>query len=133
MHPELSNREYNTSKKIEAQLKEWGIATRIVAGTGVVGVLKGGKPGSVIALRADIDGLPVTERNNLPFKSTVTTDYNGQTAGVMHACGHDSHIAMLLGTAEVLSKMKLNGIKSKPIHNTTNECDNFSVLHVPCF
>lgn len=105
-HPELSNREFNTAKKIEAQLKEWGIATRIVAGTGVVGILKGGKPGAVIALRADIDGLPVTERNNLPFKSTVTADYNGQTVGVMHACGHDSHIAMLLGTAEVLSKMK---------------------------
>jgi amidohydrolase len=68
--------------------------------------LKGGKPGSVIALRADIDALPVTERNNLPFKSVTTTDYNGQNVGVMHACGHDSHISMLLGTAEVMSKMK---------------------------
>ena len=105
-HPELSNREYNTCKKIEAQLKVFGIETKIVAGTGVVGILKGGKPGSVIALRADIDGLPVTERNNLPFKSQVTTDYNGQKVGVMHACGHDSHISMLLGTAEVMSKMK---------------------------
>jgi amidohydrolase len=105
-HPELSNREYNTCKKIEAQLKAFGIETKIVAGTGVVGILKGGKPGSVIALRADIDGLPVTERNNLPFKSVTTTDYNGQKVGVMHACGHDSHISMLLGTAEVMSKMK---------------------------
>lgn len=105
-NPELSNREFNTAKKIEAHLKQLGIETRIVAGTGVVGVLKGGKPGSVVALRADIDGLPVTERNSLPFKSTVTTEYNGQQVGVMHACGHDSHIAMLMGTAEVLSKMK---------------------------
>ena len=105
-NPELSNREYNTAKKIEAHLKQLGIETRTMAGTGVVGVLKGGKPGPVVALRADIDALPVTERNSLPFKSTVTTDYNGQKVGVMHACGHDSHIAMLMGTAEVLSKMK---------------------------
>jgi amidohydrolase len=105
-NPELSNREFNTSKKIEAHLKQLGIDTRIVAGTGVVGVLKGGKPGPVVALRADIDGLPVTERNALPFRSVATTDYNGQKVGVMHACGHDSHIAMLMGTAEVLTKMK---------------------------
>jgi len=105
-HPELSNREFNTSKKIEAHLKQLGIETRIVAGTGVVGVLKGGKPGPVVALRADIDALPVTERGSLSFKSTVTAEYNGQQVGVMHACGHDSHIAMLMGTAEVLSKMK---------------------------
>jgi amidohydrolase len=105
-NPELSNREFNTAKKIEAHLKQLGIETRIMAGTGVVGVLKGGKPGPVVALRADIDALPVTERNSLPFKSTVTTDYNGQQVGVMHACGHDSHIAMLMGTAEVMSKMK---------------------------
>jgi amidohydrolase len=103
-NPELSNREFNTSKKIEAHLKQLGIDTRIVAGTGVVGVLKGGKPGPVVALRADIDGLPVTERNALPFKSVATTDYNGQKVGVMHACGHDSHIAMLMGTAEVLQR-----------------------------
>lgn len=105
-NPELSNREFNTAKKVEELLAQWGITTRRVAGTGVVGVLKGGKPGAVVALRADIDGLPVTERNNLPFKSNATADYNGQKVGVMHACGHDSHIAMLLGTAEVLSKMK---------------------------
>jgi amidohydrolase len=105
-NPELSNREYNTSKKIELYLKQFGIETRIVAGTGVVGILKGGKPGPVVALRADIDALPVTERGDLSFKSTVTADYNGQKVGVMHACGHDSHIAMLLGTAELLSKIK---------------------------
>lgn len=104
--PELSNREFNTAKKIEATLKQLGIETRIVARTGVVGVLKGGKPGPVVALRADIDGLPVTERNPLPFKSNATAEYNGQQVGVMHACGHDSHIAMLLGAAEILSKMK---------------------------
>ena len=104
--PELSNREYNTAKKIESELKLMGIETRKMAGTGIVGVLKGGKPGSVIALRADIDGLPVTERNPLPFKSNASSEYNGQKVGVMHACGHDSHIAMLLGAAETLSKMK---------------------------
>ncbi len=105
-NPELSNREFNTAKKIEEHLKQLGIETRIIAGTGVVGVFKGGKPGPVVALRADIDALPVTERNALSFKSNVTTDYNGQKVGVMHACGHDSHIAMLMGTAEVLSKIK---------------------------
>ena len=73
-NPELSNREFNTSKKIEAHLKQLGIETRIVAGTGVVGVLKGGKPGPVVALRADIDALPVTERNALPFKSSARSE-----------------------------------------------------------
>lgn len=105
-NPELSNREYKTGQKIEEYLKQMGIETRRAAHTGVVGILKGGKPGPVVALRADIDALPVTERNDLPFKSHATAEYNGQTVGVMHACGHDSHIAMLLGTAEVLSKMK---------------------------
>ncbi len=105
-NPELSNREVKTGKKIEEYLKQLGIETKRSALTGVVGILKGGKPGPVVALRADIDGLPVTERNALPFKSNATSEYNGQTVGVMHACGHDSHIAMLLGTAEVLSKMK---------------------------
>lgn len=76
-YPELSNREYNTAKKIEATLKQFGIETRSIAGSGVVGVLKGGKPGPVVALRADIDGLPVTERNALAFKSTATSEYNG--------------------------------------------------------
>jgi amidohydrolase len=105
-NPELSNREFNTCKKIEATLKEFGIETRIVAKTGVVGVLKGGKPGPVIALRADIDALPVEERNELSFRSKAKTEYMGNTVPVMHACGHDSHIAMLLGAADVLSKLK---------------------------
>lgn len=105
-HPELSNREVNSAKTIREKLTQMGITSRIVANTGVVAVLKGGKPGPVVALRADMDGLPVTERGNLSFKSTAKSDYNGQQVGVMHACGHDSHMAMLLGTAEVLSKMK---------------------------
>ena len=105
-NPELSNREYNTSKKIQAHLKQLGIETKVMAGTGVVGILKGGKPGPVVALRADMDGLPVTERNDLSFKSRAVGEYNGQSVGVMHACGHDSHVAILMGTAEVLSKLK---------------------------
>jgi amidohydrolase len=105
-YPELSNREYKTAEKIEAYMKEFGIETRRMAGTGVVGILKGGKPGGVVGLRADIDALPVTERNDLPYRSKATAEYNGQTVGVMHACGHDTHIAMLLGTAKVLSQMK---------------------------
>jgi amidohydrolase len=104
--PELSNREFKTAEKIEAYMKEFGIETRRMAGTGVVGILKGGKPGGVVGLRADIDALPVTERNDLPYRSKATAEYNGQTVGVMHACGHDTHIAMLLGTAKVLSQMK---------------------------
>ncbi len=109
--PELGNREFNTCKKVEDALKSFGISTRIVAKTGVVGVLKGGKPGPVVALRADIDALPVEERNSLPFASKAKTAYNGANVSVMHACGHDTHIAMLLGAAEVLSKIKndING------------------------
>ncbi|HEY2847022.1 MAG TPA: amidohydrolase, partial [Pyrinomonadaceae bacterium] len=106
-HPELSNREFNTSKLVAEKLKEFGIEVRTgIAHTGVVGVLKGGKPGPVIGIRADMDALPVTERVNVPFKSTVIGEYNGQQVGVMHACGHDSHVAMLLGTAKVLSSMR---------------------------
>ncbi|MBS1626244.1 MAG: amidohydrolase [Bacteroidetes bacterium] len=105
-HPELSNREFNTQKLIVEHLKSLGIETRLLAKTGVVGILKGNKPGAVVALRADMDGLPVTERVNIPFASKVKSEYNGQQVGVMHACGHDSHVAMLMGTAEVLSKMK---------------------------
>jgi amidohydrolase len=104
--PELSNREFQTAAKIEAYLKEYGIETRRLAGTGVVGILKGGKPGAVVGLRADIDALPVTERNALSFRSKAVADYNGQSVGVMHACGHDTHIAMLLGTAKVLSQLR---------------------------
>jgi amidohydrolase len=106
-HPELSNREVNTGKMVADELRKLGIEVRTgVAKTGVIGILKGGQPGPVIGLRADMDALPVVERTNVPFKSTVTSEYNGQTVGVMHACGHDSHVAMLLGTATVLSGMK---------------------------
>jgi amidohydrolase len=106
-HPELSNREFRTSTIIAAYLRSLGLEVRTgIAKTGVVGILQGGKPGPVIALRADMDALPVTERVDLPFKSVVTDTFNGKTVGVMHACGHDSHVAMLMGTASVLSKMK---------------------------
>ena len=106
-NPELSNREFNTGKKIAEHLKSLGFeVTENVAHTGVVGVLKGDHPGKVIALRADIDALPVTERNDLPFKSNVTTNFLGQETGVMHACGHDTHISIMMGVAEVLSKHK---------------------------
>ena len=106
-HPELGNREFNTSKLVAEKLRGWGIEVKTgIAKTGVVGILKGSQPGPVIGLRADMDALPVTERTDVPFKSTVTSEYNGQTVGVMHACGHDTHIAMLLGTAEVLAGMK---------------------------
>lgn len=106
-HPELSNREFNTAKKVADHLRSLGIEVRIpVAKTGVVGILKGGKPGPVIALRADMDALPLVERVNVPFASKVTAEYNGQKVGVMHACGHDAHTAMLMGAAEVLAKMK---------------------------
>ncbi len=104
-HPELSNREFQTAEKIAAHLKSLGIEVQTgVAHTGVVGLLKGKKPGKVVALRADIDALPVTERNDLSFKSNVKSEYLGQEVGVMHACGHDTHIAILMGVAEVLAK-----------------------------
>ena len=106
-NPELSNREFNTAKKIADYLKNLGLnVTTNVAHTGVIGVLEGDLPGKVVALRADIDALPVTERNDLPFKSIVKTTFLGQETGVMHACGHDTHIAILMGVAEVLSKHK---------------------------
>ncbi|MEO6287122.1 MAG: amidohydrolase [Dyadobacter sp.] len=106
-NPELGNREFKTAEKVANHLKQLGIeVTTGVAHTGVVGILKGGKPGPVVALRADMDGLPVTERVELPFKSAVVTDYNGQKTGVMHACGHDTHIAILMGVAEVLASVK---------------------------
>ncbi len=106
-HPELGNEEKRTAKIVADHLRSLGIeVTENVAFTGVVGLLKGGKPGPVVALRADMDGLPVTERVNVPFKSTITTEYNGQKTGVMHACGHDSHVAILMGVAEVLAGMK---------------------------
>jgi amidohydrolase len=105
--PELSNREFNTAKKIEQHLRNLGLRVKTgVAHTGVVGLLKGGKPGPVVGLRADIDALPVTERVDVPFASKVRTTYNGHDVGVMHACGHDAHIAILMGVAEILSSMK---------------------------
>jgi len=105
--PELGNREFKTSAYIEQKLRGLGLEVRTkVAKTGVVGILKGDLPGATIGLRADMDGLPVSERVVLPFASKEKTDYNGSQVGVMHACGHDTHVAMLLGTAEVLSKMK---------------------------
>lgn len=106
-HPELGNREVKTAKFIEDHLRRLGLEVRTgVAKTGVVGILKGLQPGPVIGLRADIDGLPVTERNSLPYASKEIGEYNGQKVGVMHACGHDTHIAMLMGAAEVLVGMK---------------------------
>jgi len=106
-HPELGNSETRTAGIISKHLESLGITvTTGVAKTGVVGILKGGKPGPVVALRADMDALPVTERVDLPFASKVTTTYNGQQVGVMHACGHDSHVAILMGVAEVLASVK---------------------------
>ena len=106
-YPELSNREVKTAKYVEDHLKKLGIEVRTgIAKTGVVGILKGSQPGPVIGLRADMDGLPVTERNSLPFASKEKAEFNGQPVGVMHACGHDSHVAMLMGAAEVLVGMK---------------------------
>jgi amidohydrolase len=105
--PELSNREFKTGAKIAELLKSLGLEVKYpVAKTGVVAILRTGKPGPVIALRADIDGLPVVERNALPFASKEKSEYLGQAVGVMHACGHDTHIAILLGAAEILTKMK---------------------------
>jgi amidohydrolase len=106
-HPELSNREQRTGKVVAEYLKSLGMEVRYpVANTGVVAVLKGGRPGPVVALRGDMDALPVTEEVDLPFKSTVRTQYNGQEVGVMHACGHDAHTAMLMGAATVLAGMR---------------------------
>ncbi|MHA7129892.1 amidohydrolase [Algoriphagus namhaensis] len=106
-YPELGNQEVRTAKIVADHLRSLGMeVTENVAVTGVVGILKGGKPGPMVALRADMDALPVTERNDLPFKSVNTAVYNGQQTGVMHACGHDSHVAILMGVAEVLAGMK---------------------------
>lgn len=111
-NPELSNHEYETGRKVAEHLKALGLDVQTgVAETGVVGILRGGKPGKVVALRADMDALPVTEQVDVPFASKVRTTYNGQEVGVMHACGHDMHVAILMGAAEVLTKMKsqING------------------------
>jgi len=106
-HPELSNREFRTSKIVAEQLRALGLEVRTgIAHTGVVGILRGGKPGPTIALRADMDALPVTEQVDVPFKSVATAEYRGEKVGVMHACGHDGHTAVLLGAAKVLAGMK---------------------------
>ena len=106
-HPELGNRETRTSQLVAAHLRALGLEPKTgIAHTGVVAVLKGGKPGPRIALRADMDALPVTERNDLPFTSKATADYRGQSVGVMHACGHDALTAILLGVAEALVSMR---------------------------
>lgn len=106
-HPELGNREVRSSAIIAKYLQSLGIEVKTgVATTGVVGILKGGKPGPVVALRADMDALPVTERTSIAFASKVKSQYNGQDVGVMHACGHDAHMAILMAVAKVLSGMK---------------------------
>ena len=106
-HPELGNNEVRTAALVAEHLKKLGFEVRTgVAKTGVVAVLKGGKPGGVVALRADMDALPVAEQTGLPFASKVTATYNGQAVGVAHACGHDAHVAILMGAAEVLASMK---------------------------
>ena len=106
-NPELSNRETRTGALVAAQLKALGIETQVgIAHTGVVGIIRGGRPGRTIAVRADMDGLPVTEQTDYPFKSTVRSTYLDKDVGVMHACGHDVHTAALLGTAAVLSEVR---------------------------
>jgi amidohydrolase len=106
-NPELGNRETRTSKIIADELRKLGFeVTTGVATTGVVGVLRGGRPGPVVALRSDMDALPVTEQVDVPFKSTAKAMWNGVETGVMHACGHDNHMAILLGTATALARMK---------------------------
>lgn len=106
-HPELSGQEERTARVVAEHLRSLGMEVRTgVGGHGVVGVLRGGRPGRTVALRADMDGLPVTEQVDLPFRSRVRSTYNGQDVGVMHACGHDNHVAILMGTAELLAGMK---------------------------
>lgn len=104
-HPELSNREFRTAKKVAKHLQSLGLEVETgVAHTGVVGLLRGKRPGKVVALRADMDALPVEERNDLPYRSKETGEFMGKTVPVMHACGHDTHVAILMGVAEVLSQ-----------------------------
>ncbi|MDO9475858.1 MAG: amidohydrolase [Pseudohongiella sp.] len=106
-HPELGNREFRSAGIIAEHLQALGMEVQTeVAHTGVVGILRGGRPGPVVALRADMDGLPVEERADVPFASRERTEYNGQDVGVMHACGHDNHMAILMGAASVLAGMK---------------------------
>tara|TARA_Y100000590_G_scaffold468091_1_gene649374 strand:+ start:15746 stop:17059 length:1314 start_codon:yes stop_codon:yes gene_type:complete len=106
-YPELSNREYRTAEKVAKHLESLGMEVKTgIAHTGVVGILKGDKPGPMVALRADMDALPVTEMTGLPFASKVRDKFNGLDVGVMHACGHDAHVAILMGVAEFLTSIK---------------------------
>jgi amidohydrolase len=106
-HPELGTYETRTARVIAEELRKLGYEVQTgVAGTGVIGVLKGGRPGPVVALRSDMDALPVTEQVDLPFKSTAKAEWNGQQVGVMHACGHDNHMAIQLGAATVLARLR---------------------------
>ena len=106
-NPELGNREFRTSQKVAEHLRALGLEVKTgIAHTGVVGILRGGKPGPTIALRADMDALPVTEQVDVPFRSTVTTEYRGEKVGVMHACGHDAHTAILMGAASALVALR---------------------------
>ena len=106
-HPELGNREFRTAGIVANHLEELGLEVQTkVAHTGVVGLLKGALPGPVVALRADMDGLPVEERVDLPFASKVRTQWNGEEVGVMHACGHDAHVAILMAVASVLAGLR---------------------------
>jgi amidohydrolase len=106
-NPELGNREFRTAKLVAEHLESLGMTVRAgIAHTGVVGILEGGRPGPLVALRADMDALPITEKTGLPFASQVQATYNGQPTGVMHACGHDAHTAMLMAAAEVLASMR---------------------------
>ena len=106
-HPELSNREVRTAEQIARHLRSLGIEVKTGVGkTGVVGLLRGAQPGRTVGLRADMDALPVTEQTDVPFKSKATAQFRGETVGVMHACGHDAHVSILLGVAEVLSGMR---------------------------
>jgi amidohydrolase len=106
-NPELGNREVRTSKLVADHLRSLGLEVRTgIAHTGVVGILRGGRPGRVVALRADMDALPVTEQTDLPFKSVATGEYRGEKVGVMHACGHDGHTAILMGAASILAGMQ---------------------------
>src|SRR5688572_25544153 len=106
-HPELSNREVRTSKLVADHLRKLGLVVETgIAHTGVVGFLRTGQPGPTIALRADMDALPVVERTDVPFRSTAKSNYRGEEVGVMHACGHDSHVAVLMAVAEILARNK---------------------------
>jgi amidohydrolase len=112
-NPELSNREFRTSKIVAEHLRKLGLKVETgIAHTGVVGLLDTGKPGPTIALRADMDALPVTERAEVPFRSIAKSNYRGEEVGVMHACGHDSHTAVLMGVAETLTTLK-GGLRGK--------------------